>query len=669
MLNDIAINLGAGFSVVLQIVLFLLLILYVSFLSTSKMGIRRLRYSALCIWALGTVLYLYGFMHEEVEEGFVSMLLRAMLSSVELFVSHTDLLEIEEVQHEPYFLELFVFTYACAVVTSISALISLFGQRILTKLHLKYRKNERISHVFFGMDEKAFALAKSISDRGLPNGSKVAFVIFPDNEEAEKISMGHLLQGVIHGASKRFRIPTDSMLILNASHVLSDVDVQGDILSQIGLLLLKRHVDEDTIFYFLSDDKAQNVRHAIKFVKDPYFRNRHIVCRASKDGLNDYYKSALLDTNVHFVYPGTMVSQDLSSNIGYHPVTVVDVVRDSQGRGMGCIEGGFNGWVIGFGETGQTTAHILYEYSNFLHEDGSAAPSRLTIFDDNMDMIEGVFRAGVPGVDHSRITYEQTKIGSTAFWKKLSGEVDQINYIAITLGDDERNMEMACMIARYVGSMRKEGWRNLKMVVRCARCVDRHRELLHFLDQSTGGGHILAYGEYRKAFTAENMLSTNMAGISDDFTRRGAELSDKLFEVMGVDDSFENHNRAFAQLKKEHKFTQLMQELRLLGQNISAYNFSATMQRLFEGHEDAVADYVADGTHDDPQAALLAERAARCEQMRRLASLQMFGFSKSAADEDTSMRLASLQDWDQLPEHSRKYYLVRAKVMMRIGRR
>ena len=652
-----------GISVLLQIVLFVILILYVSFLSTSRLEIKKLRYSALGIWLLGTLLYLYGFMHEEIEEGFVSMLLRAMLSSVELFVSHTDLLEIEEVQHEPYFLELFIFTYACAVVTSISALISLFGQRLTTKIRLKY-KNERISHVFFGMDEKTFALAKSISDRGQLNGSKIAFVVFPDNREAEKISMGHLLQGVIHGATKRFQIPSDSMLILKASHPFSEATANEAILSQLGLKQLARHIDEMTTFYLLSDDKSQNVRHTLKLISDPFFKTRPIICRAYKDGLTDYYRASLLDTNVHFVYPSTMVSQDLSSDVNYHPATVVDVVRDDQGHGIGCIEGEFNTWVIGFGETGQITTHILYEYSNFFHTDGSPAPSHITIFDDNMEMIEGIFRTSVPSADSNRLSFEQTKIGSTAFWNRFRAEMDKINYIAITLGDDERNMEMACMIYRCVNNLRKNGWHNMKIVVRCARCIDRHRNLLMSLDHTTGGGHIFSYGEYRKAFTAENLLSTNMAGISDDFVRRGGALSDKLFEVMGVDDSLEKRNKRFEQLKKERKFTQLMQEMRLLGQNISAYNYAASMHLLFEGNEDIVIHQPVGNQCEDNAKALIAERAARYEHMRRLSSLQMFGFSPSDTDDDLRMKLSNMKPWDQLPQHSKDYYQIRSKVML-----
>lgn len=645
------------FSLLLQVALFAVLVLYVWFLSTSKMGLKKLRYSALGIWGLGTILYLFGFMHEEIEEGFISMLLRAMLSSVELFVSHTDLLEIEEVQHEPYFLEFFIFTYACAVVTSISALISLFGQRVLTKFQLKFHRNEKIAHVFFGMDDKTFALAKSISDAGKLGDRKIAFVIFPENREAEKITMGHLLQGVLHGASQKYQISSESMVALKASCMLSDVRANEDVLSQLGLALMKQKIDKDTIFYLLSDDKPQNVRHTLKMITDPFFKAQPIVCRACKDGLTDYYNLILRDTNVHFVYPSTMVSQDLSSNINYHPATVVDVIKDEQGRGTGCIEGGFNAWVIGFGETGQITAHILYEYSNFLHEDGRRAPSHITLIDDNMEMIEGSYRAGVPGVEHERISYEHMRIGSNGFWNKLCEEIDNINYIAITLGDDERNMEVACSIYRYVNNVRKNGWHNMKIVVRCARCIERHRTLLQSLDQTTGGGHIFAYGEYRKLFTAANMLSTNMAGICDDFTRRGAEMTDRLFQIMGVDDSFERHNSHFVKMKEEHQFVPLLQELRLFGQNISAYNFSASMHILFEGN--------------DLQTMLpaLIERAAKYEQMRRLASLQMFGYTKGESDDEQKMKLSNMREWDQLPQHSKDYYQVRARVMLEIGKR
>lgn len=656
MISNFILNHGSLLSLLLQLFLFAVLILYVWFLSTSKIGLKKLRYSAFVIWVMGTVLYMYGFMREGFEEGLASVLLRAMLSSVELFVSETELYEIEEVQHEPFFLDFFIFTYTCAVVTSISALISLFGQRIMTKFQLKYHKKDKIAHVFLGIDDKTFALAKSISDAGKLGDSKIAFVTFPDKREAEKITVGHLFQGMLHNASKKLQISSDSMILLKASCTLSDVIANEDILSQLGLELLKRKINKNTIFYLLSDDKPQNVRHTLKLITDPFFKEQPIVCRACKDGLTDYYNLILRGSNVHFVYPSTMVSQDLSRDVNYHPATVVDVVKDDQGRGLGCIEGGFNAWVIGFGETGQITAHILYEYSNFLHEDGSRAPSHITIVDDNMEMIEGFYRAGVPGVEHDRISYEHMRIGSNEFWNKLRKEIDDVNYIAITLGDDEHNMEVACSIYRYVNNMRKNGWHNMKIVVRCARCIERHRHLLQSLDKTTGGGHIFAYGEYRKIFTAENMLSTNMAGISDNFTRRGAEMTDRLFQIMGVKDSFEQHNSRFVKLKEEHNIVPLLQELRLFGQNISAYNYAASMHILFAGNED--------NTQPD-----IIERAAKYEQMRRLASLQMFGYSKADSDDEQKMKLTSMLEWDHLPQHSKDYYSVRAKVMLEIGKR
>ena len=151
-------------SLMLEVVLMCILALYGVMLFTSKLDINKIKYYAIAILCAGTGLYFYGFSLEEAPEGVWSTFTRSLLSAIELFVSHTDLLEIEEAQHQPFFMDFFIFVYASAVITSISALVSMFGRRTMSRIYLRLSREKKINHIFLGINRNSILLAKSLEE-------------------------------------------------------------------------------------------------------------------------------------------------------------------------------------------------------------------------------------------------------------------------------------------------------------------------------------------------------------------------------------------------------------------------------------------------------------------------------------------------------------------------
>lgn len=127
-------------NLVFQLLIILILSGYAYILFKSRLNGNIVRCSALIIFSAGIVLFMYGFSLETYSGTFVPRLLRSMVNSAKMFIYTGELFEIPNAQCKPGFLELFELTYYAAILTSISAIIMLFGKRAMTFLTLHLRK-------------------------------------------------------------------------------------------------------------------------------------------------------------------------------------------------------------------------------------------------------------------------------------------------------------------------------------------------------------------------------------------------------------------------------------------------------------------------------------------------------------------------------------------------
>ena len=439
---------------ILHIVLVALFVAYVILLSASRLEIKVLKNGAICILLAGIGLYFYGYSLEDYVEGPVTTLMRSTLSSMEMFVSHSDLLEIERAQEKPYFLDLFIFVYSCAVVTSISTILSLFAKRVISLITMRVlsRQRKKYNHVFFGLDRNAINLAKNID-----KSDRIAFIEFPSDEKEEEISLGSIIQNVFHGIVVNNGLDKDNVNILKAKRNFNELAHGDDMLKQMGLSRLKELVDDNTIFYILSDDAEKNIFEVMTLVTDEFFRAHTIQCHAYKKGLIRQYQRSLFDTHVQFFYPDTTSVLALREDPGSHPVNTMSIALDADGKSMGYAnDKSFKAMICGFSESGMEILKFIYKYSSFIGSDKQPLSVKCYIQDPDMDLISGTFKATVPALESDEdIVYEKVRCLSEDFWNKMKERLDDLKYIVFSSNDDTKNLNAATQVLNYALKKRK----------------------------------------------------------------------------------------------------------------------------------------------------------------------------------------------------------------------
>lgn len=458
-----------------QTVIILILVGYGIFLFRSRFSLKALYISALSILAGGTVLYMFGYSMEPVHQGGVTLLLRSVLSSAEMFVTHHDLLEIETIQEESkLFLDLFFLFYTAAIMTTVSTVISIFSKRVITSLLLTFHKKMEIKHVFLGYSHKGVTLARTITD------GKVAFIEFPKEKEAETKSISHVLMGGAKGNKVKDRLNTREIPSLRARRNIYDLDGCEDILKEIGLSKLKRHLAADADFYIVTKYVDRNLQTLINMRKDPFFDGHKIHVYTKKSALVTLYEDSHPEFETDFLHVSNLCVRQIAMN---------DALMPTDGSAA---------LILGFGETGQDVA----KYIHCLFED-----MRIIAFDKSMDASKGAFMATNQAmVKSGRVLFEQAQLGTGSFWEKVSSHLDDIHYVVAAVDDDQENISIAGGILKFCAASRKGGTKGLKVLVRQERYNESHHMIIDNLNARFGEGTVLPFGEDEQIFTSDYIM-------------------------------------------------------------------------------------------------------------------------------------------------------------------
>jgi len=652
-------------SVGLQIVFMVLFLAYVTYLGASRLNIKVLRSSALLLFLCGMALYCYGFTISNSLEGPFTILLRSALSSVELFVSHTDLIEIEPAQEEPFFLDLFIFVYACAVVTSISAIISLFGKRAMTKISLKLyaRRKIKVSHVFFGIDSNSICLAKRID-----KNEKIAFVEFPSEEEAKELSFGAILQNMFQGFAESNGLEEKNIITLKAKRNIKDCTPHEDMLEQLGLELLAPVTDEHTSFYLLQGDAEKNVANALTLTTDKYFASHTIQCLAFKHGLTQQYELKLFNTHVHFYYPNTMAIRTLREQPKYHPVNVMNVAKDKDGKSLGYVtDSSFNALIYAFGESGREAMNFLFRYGSFVGADSEPIPTKIYIQDYKMDQISGSFKASVPGMSYydKDVVYEQVEILSEDFWKKLRERIDELNYIVISCRDDEKNLETAGKIAEYAIRFRKGGLKNLKILVRVFNLDENTKSICDSYNAIAGCEAILPYGNRDEILQPKWIVSGNAIGVSAHSSAKAKKMYLSYFDGLGMEaPSWSGKNDICEKAKQDRDYRTLMQQYRFLRQYIDSAYYANTLDVLAKGNEELLSNIPVDLNEYSklPEASRkLIDKLSKTIHISWCRHMVLDGYIYSKESVELERKNSYIRKWEDLDEKEKHQFRLQLK--------
>lgn len=556
-----------------NIVIALLAILFAVSICKPKVKVmlfRHLKIQAFLIWVCGVILYMVGFNEHGSAASNVALLLRSSLSSMEMFVSHSDLIEVNEKFHgNPTYMALFAITHFCAVAISAIFILRLFGFRLVS--WVKVMKAYICSwlplncnyYVMFGVNSNTLMLANSIHKKRKEEKQRIIFINMPEkghSHAATRFSFSHFFHSDSNGIDKYLEdIEMMGALLFNSSrsfdnpilkHSIDDVfkvfqalDFSWIVRMPLQNLLRnsatrknKKFNGSKVEFFFLSDEEKDNliavtVLQKIQKKQIDYKNfSFNCYCHARKSQNNAaMLNEGALAFKVHIIDTSNLAVLDLKRDNRYHPVNFVE--KDTN---TGTVKSAFAGMVIGFGETGRDAFRFLYEFSSFTKDNqGNPSAKKIHVIDKDIDDLKAEFLEEAPVLkNNSEIEWWNVKsTHSAGYWDKFKSVIQELNYIVISVKDDEEAVGIATSIFEYAYRYR-DNLNRFKIFVRLRNSMRedflrKHKEFFNV---------IVPFGSVMDAFSYET--------INKDVLEKAAKRFKYRYDILygAKFDAIENGN-------------------------------------------------------------------------------------------------------------------------------
>lgn len=556
-----------------NIVIALLAILFAVSICKPKVKVmlfRHLKIQAFLIWVCGVILYMVGFNEHGSAASNVALLLRSSLSSMEMFVSHSDLIEVNEKFHgNPTYMALFALTHFCAVAISAIFILRLFGFRLVS--WVKVMKAYICSwlplncnyYVMFGVNSNTLMLANSIHKKRKEEKQRIIFINMPEkghSHAATRFFFSHFFHSDSNGIDKYLEdIEMMGALLFNSSrsfdnpilkHSIDDVfkvfqalDFSWIVRMPLQNLLRnsatrknKKFNGSKVEFFFLSDEEKDNliavtVLQKIQKKQIDYKNfSFNCYCHARKSQNNAaMLNEGALAFKVHIIDTSNLAVLDLKRDNRFHPVNFVE--KDTN---TGTVKSAFTGMVIGFGETGRDAFRFLYEFSSFTKDNqGNPSAKKIHVIDKDIDDLKAEFLEEAPALkNNSEIEWWNVKsTHSAGYWDKLKSVIQELNYIVISVKDDEEAVGIATSIFEYAYRYRNN-LNRFKIFVRLRNSMRedflrKHKEFFNV---------IVPFGSVMDAFSYET--------INKDVLEKAAKRFKYRYDILygAKFDAIENGN-------------------------------------------------------------------------------------------------------------------------------
>ena len=362
--------------------------------------------------------------------------------SAEMFFTNSVIFKsevLEVLKLKPGLFYAYVPLYGMAILTSAAAVFHIFSRRAYTRLWLK-RHREQASdgntHIFFGNDHISQTLAKNLE-------GNIIYVDLPDENDAlQSFSVWDIISRFFN--NKNIQIINENHVILKAEEGSSHME------------LLKEWLNcEKNNAYILSEDEERNLRILEKI---SCFKC-HIYCHAKKDGLVSRYDTFADDLDlIKFVDSSYLAVEAMKKDPDgvFLPIKYVKIGKDKKGRKLGYVTTSFNCAIIGFGETGQEALKFLYEFGSFPDKKKNKSPFMCHVFDnvnreiffENYRDVNNIY-IEEGGEFPKEVENHVCNVDSPEFWSDIQKIISSLNYVVVSLGDDELNLKIALDIAEF----------------------------------------------------------------------------------------------------------------------------------------------------------------------------------------------------------------------------
>ena len=442
-----------------------------------------------CFFA-GTIVYYYGYDYAGTYKNSLTLLLRSVLSSFEMFLSKSNLIGIaENCKNSHWYMLTFAIVHTLAVVLSAIFAVACFGKRLLywgKSMIWGYVLTTHTTYVFWGLNERSYMLARDLYKKRT-NRERIVFVDFPEEKDGNGKSQGFSgLIGLLSFKLKVIRQLKDINYILYRSFCRPSElsDKVNNLFDELDLMPVKRILrhSRNRKHFIFTDNESSNLRAAINLLKyDEFTDNTIIYCAVRKTRfttqLADHYKGRLVIVDDSRIAVTALKKREVEHST---PIDYVTIDKDHA-----AVTSVFNAMVIGFGTTGQDVLRFLYEFSALPDKQGNKQRVRIDVIDTKMDTLEGDFRQEVPAIEHIKVKEseaeeEQTHnaivrrevalrkmdVGSDKFYELLSDLRDSLNYVVIATGDDDRNLSIASYIIEFMVQNRNVDQDRFRVFVR-----------------------------------------------------------------------------------------------------------------------------------------------------------------------------------------------------------
>lgn len=625
------------------------------------------------VWISGVVLYIIGYNEHGCEWNWLALALRASLSSIEMFVSHSDLLEVgQKWHHNSLYMTIFSIVHFMAVLTSAIFIIHMFDLKLkswLRKLWWQFRPKKTL-YVFWGINNASMLLAEQILNSIGKKMGEVGIIFVYDKKRS-------------HTASEEFGLRY-SFSHLMSHALLSDsneewvIDYLGGIIAPFHRKTLKKLSCGEIKFMFLSDSEKENVDNYKRVCRENSIEKNLCTyyCHAARTVENKALiklrpqknDSKELESDLHLIDSSYLSILELKQDESAHPVNYVKIQKG------GIVEDSFNALVLGFGETGKEALAFLYEFSAFLGGNNERSPYKLLAIDKGMDKIKGGYYAQRPALlGNENIVLQTADINSKPYWEYIDAIVKEgLNYIVISLGDDELNIRTALSLYEYVmrfavknGELLQYNSGRLVMYVRV------HNDCYDYLLDGIYDKNVIRF------FGKNNSVFTNKV-IFNDIHKQNAVRFERNYNKI-KDQYKENDDRIkdYKDKREKEKIEELRKKERTDSQNLAnSYHCATKIKLLKEGiSEDEqsafferlslmtrcpknVIDYKGEYWYEDSYGhkledeTILMTNLAKCEHLRWNASIEMLGYETNKDDSfscnELTMKHNCLTSWDGL---------------------
>ena len=465
---------------------------------------RYLKWVALGVFAAGVLVHFYGYFEFGVRP-VPTTLLRSAIASAEMFFSESNLdgiiIENPAILEKHLYVPLYVIIYSSALSVSLFYLFSVFGKRLRSRIWLRRHRRDLTGSgsapwfVMLGINDNAIALAKDLVGKGNPGGH-VIFLEEPEDEEEEaRISLSNLRDffSVVDGPEERVRRLVDEpdVVLLRMKGRVQDAAGTGGPMSAqalcqaIGLggladwLSFAGSPEEaaPSVSLFVIGESEKDNLAACRSLAALTDISCRIYCHAHPEDPMVYYPDTAEGngTVVEFVDTARLAVEQLKKEctpdgvFPYHPINYVDTDRE-----RGCVTSTFTGLLLGFGQTGQEALDFLYSFGAFLGPNGRRSPFEFAVYDSRMEELSGRYLAARRGMDFSTIHFIESSVGSTGFWDQFTTFdrtvfrkpfFERVNYVIVSLGDDELNFRTGCDLFDFMCRNRKDDGETGRFIV------------------------------------------------------------------------------------------------------------------------------------------------------------------------------------------------------------